>query len=670
MARARSFLFARSCVGCDQAHRIGGNGILATDSKTAALGHAEQNADSTDRATSIAAAVLQLRILATSDLHANILAWDYHANKICPSRGLARTATLIAAARSEQPNSLLFDNGDFLNGSALGDHIAHIGQGAANTARLHPMIAAMNHLRYDAATLGNHEFSHGLGALTRSLRDAAFPVVASNLRLTAQGAAEISVRSLLLTRDLIDDAGHIQRLRIAVVGFLPPQTTIWEQRHLHGQAEVDDIVQTAHDLIPQLRAAGADLVIALSHSGIGGDQSDPFAENVSLALAAVAGLDVIVAGHTHTIFPTPGGDDLAGKPAVMPGFFGSHLGVIDLTLQKLADATTGWRVADFRTQTRPIAARDAASGHPVALVADDPALVALVAQDHDDLRAWSDHPIGTTPIALHSFFALLTASPALDLIAEAQLQALMQGLADTPKSEFAMLSAVAPFKAGGRGGPENYTAIPAGRLVRRNASDLYVHPNSLVALCLPGHAVLRWLERSVSLFHQITPGAQDADLINPDFPSYDFDVIYGLTYRVDLTQPARFDRRGTEVAPRACRIVDACYRGAPIAPDQSFVLATNSYRCAGGSGFAEMRPDQVIFKSFQSNQSLVEAFLQSDGQLPKPAAPHWGFVPQPGTTVLFDCDPRAIDALPDVPHLRLDPLHRRPDGFHRFRLHL
>ena len=668
-ARARSFLFARSCVDCVRGHWIGGRD-LATASKIVSLGQPAQNADIADPAACAAASVLRLRILATSDLHANILAWDYHANKACPSRGLARTATLIAAARAEQPNCLLFDNGDFLNGSALGDHIAHTGQDAAHIARLHPMIAAMNHLRYDAATLGNHEFSHGLNALTRSLRDVAFPVVASNLRLTSPDAAQISVRSLLLTRDLIDDAGQVQRLRIAVVGFLPPQTTVWEHRHLDGRAEVDDILQTAQDLIPHLRAAGADLVIALSHSGIGGDQYDPFAENVSLALAAVAGLDVIVAGHTHTVFPTPDGDDLAGKPAVMPGFFGSHLGVIDLVLQKAEGVAGGWQVREFQAQTRPIAARDATSGHPVALVADDPALVALVAQDHANLQAWSEHPIGTTPIALHSFFALLTASPALDLIALAQTRALTQGLANTAQSGLAMLSAAAPFKAGGRGGAENYTAIAAGRLVRRNASDLYVHPNSLVGLCLPGHAVLRWLERSVSLFHQITPGAQDADLINPDFPSYDFDVIYGLTYRVDVTQPARFDRRGTEVAPWACRIVDACFGGAPIALDQSFVLATNSYRCAGGSGFAEMRPDQVNFKSPQSNQSLVEAFVQSGGHVPESTPPHWGFVPHPGTTVLFDCDPRGVAALPDVPHLRLDPLHRRPHGFHRFRLHL
>jgi len=643
---------------------------LATASSIVRLAPTPQIPKSAAQLAADVTVTLTLRILATSDLHANILAWDYHANKICPSRGLARTASLIATARAEVENCLLFDNGDFLNGNALGDHIALTLADDTNIARLHPMIAAMNHLRYDAATLGNHEFSHGLGALTRSLRDAAFPVVASNLRLTDPEVAKIAQRTLILTRDLIDDVGTTQQLRFAVIGLLPPQTTIWEHRHLKGQAEIDDIIETATALIAELRAAGADLVIALSHSGIGNGQPDPCAENVSQALAAVDGIDVIIAGHTHLIFPTPEHRDLAAKPAVMPGFFGSHLGVIDLTLRKPVDTAEGWVVSGYHADTRPIAHRGAEGGHPVALVSDDPALLVLVAQDQAALQARADQPIGTTAVALHSFFALLTPSPALDLIAAAQTQYVAQVLQEGPYAGFGILSAVAPFKAGGRGGPENYTTIAKGPLYRRSAGDLYLHPNSLVALCLPGHAVLRWLERSVSLFYPIKPGAQDAELINPDFPSYDFDMIYGLTYQVDLSQPARFDRCGTEAAPNATRILHPCYLGKAVDPDQMFVLATNSYRCAGGSGFAKPHPDQVILKASQSNQTLVEAFIRAGGQAPSAASPHWSFAPMADTTAVFDCDPRAIAALPDVPHLRLDPMVRLPNGFHRFRLYL
>ena len=643
---------------------------LATASEIMCQGQSWPDLDETSPQTETGSGRLHLRILATSDLHANILAWDYHANKICPSRGLARTATLIAAARDQTANCLLFDNGDFLNGNALGDYLADTLNDAANTARLHPMIAAMNHLRYDAVTLGNHEFSHGLRPLMRSLRDATFPVVASNLRLTARASADLAVRSVILTRKFLDTAGQQHRLRIAVIGFLPPQTTIWEQRHLKGQAKIDDIVTTARAMIPDLRAKGADVIIALSHSGIGTGVADPYAENVSLALAAEDGIDVIIAGHTHLVFPTPESRDLAGKPAVMPGFFGSHLGIIDLTLQQTPGAAMRWQIAAHHAQTSPIAARSAQDGAPVALVGDDPMITDLVASDHGALQAWADQPIGHSKVALHSFFALLTQSPALDMAAMAQSHHLARALAGGPFAALPLLSAVAPFKAGGRGGAGNYTTIPPGPLLRRNAGDLYLHPNSLVGLHLSGQAILRWLERSVSLFHQVMPGAQDAALINPDFPSYDFDVIYGLTYTVDLTQPARFDRQGSEVAPFAQRIVKARYLGQQVQPDQMFVLATNSYRCAGGSGFARPKPGEVIFAARQSNQSLVENFIRAGRQVAQPGAPHWGFAPLGGTTVLFDCDPRAIAALADVPHLHLEPVMRLESGFHRFRLHL
>ena len=668
--RAFPFLSARNCDVLPKKRRKVVGRLLATALNTRPFaGLAQEPAGAANKLPD-AGATLKLRVLATSDLHANILAWNYHANKVCASRGLARTATLIATARAEAQNSLLFDNGDFLNGTALGDHVAHTLGDPANIFCQHPMIAAMNHLGYDAATLGNHEFSNGLGALMRSLRDARFPIVASNLRLTAVDGDEIAVRSVMLTRDLIDDAGNTQTLRIAVAGFLPPQTTIWEHRNLKGQAEVDDIVRTAIVLVPELRAAGADLVIVLSHSGLGDGRLDPFAENASLALAGIAGIDVVVAGHTHTMFPTPDCRDLAGKPVVMPGFFGSHLGVIDLALSKAPDRGARWQVMGHNAAIRPIARRSDDGTQTVALAGDDPVIAALAALDHAALLAWSDQPIGQTPVPLHSFFALLTQSPALDLISMAQTGHLSQALADGAHAGLPVLSATAPFTAGGRGGAENYTAIAAGPLVRRNVGDLYLHPNSLVGLCLPGHAVLRWLERSVSLFHQVIPGAQDADLINPDFPSYDFDVIYGLTYQVDLSQPARFGRGGTEVAPQASRIVHPCYLGEPVRPDQMFALASNSYRCAGGSGFERPTPDRVIYEASQSNQSVVEAFIQGGGQISKSADPIWAFAPMKDTTALFDCDPRALAALQDVPHLRLTPVVRLPNGFQRFRLHL
>ncbi len=192
----------------------------------------------------------------------------------------------------------------------------------------------------------------------------------------------------------------------------------------------------------------------------------------------------------------------------------------------------------------------------------------------------------------------------------------------------------------------------------------------MIGLRVTGAELALWLERSASLYHQIAPGAQDVDLINLDFPSFNFDVIFGLSYRIDLAQPARFDPTGRVANPSACRITDLRHQGVPVAADQVFALATNSYRNGRGRGFAATTPAQVICASPQANRDIVEAFIRAGGQAVVPAEPVWGFEPMPGTRVSFDSNPRAVGCLPEVPHLNLTPLMQMPNGFQRFRLQL
>lgn len=623
-----------------------------------------------DREAAGQGARLTLRILASSDLHANLLAWDYHSNRPAPQRGLAGLATLIAAARAEVTNCLLVDNGDFLHGTALGDHLAAPPPGDAPRRRrsgLHPMIAAMNHLGYDAATLGNHEFSHGLGFLRRSLAGATFPVVASNLVFKPGRAAPLALPSLLLRRSFRDAQGRRHPLCIGILGFLPPQTMIWERRHLRGRAMIDDILAAARHLVPELRRAGADLVLALSHSGIGEPGSAPGAENASSALARLPGIDVVIAGHTHLTFPDTPGETLAGTPAVMPGLYGSHLGVIDLALQRGA---RGWQVTRARASLRPVARRDPVSGRVWPLVAEDPAIAGLAQPAHARLLAEGERVIGATDLPLHSAFALLSDTPALRLVAEAQACRVRAALQGGPHGDLPVLSAVAPFRAGGRGGPENYTDIPAGPLCRRHLGDLYPHPNSLAALRVTGAELALWLERSFSLFHAITPGASDAALIDDRFPGFNFDTIHGLTWQVDLAAPPRFDPAGHEIDPARRRIRDLRFQGRPIDRDQAFALATNSYRSAGGAGFAGAVPAQVILDSGEDVRDVLAAHLQG-GARPEPVSqPPWRFLAMPGTSAVFDTTPAAQRHLHDLPHLALEPLGLQPSGFRRFRLHL
>lgn len=616
-----------------------------------------------------------LRVLATSDLHGHILPWDDLSDQPAPDRGLAALASLIAAARAEVPGSLLLDNGDFLNGSPLSDHVAetHGVRGAA----CHPMIAAMNRLGYDAATLGNHEFSNGLDLLGHALAQAEFPLIATNLdRLAASGGRKraFAPRHALVRRTLHDAAGARHCVTIGILGFLPPQTIQWERRHLAGRVAARGILSAARAALPRLRRAGADLVIALSHSGLGGEARNEEAENISCALAALEGIDAVIAGHTHQVFPNPANDSALSpaeprlgpsKPMVMPGFYGSHLGVIDLTL---AQDGAGWRVAAHEVSLRPVSRRVGSSGRVEPLAAVDPDVAAVSAQDTAAMRRRAAEPAGETAIPLHSYFALIGHSPVQSLLAEAQAHNMHDLLQGHPEAGLPMLVSVAPFKAGGRGGPANYTDIPCGHLTARNIADLYIHPNSPVALRVTGADLAMWLERSVSLFRQILPGARDACLINPDFPAYNFEMIHGLTYRVDLSQPARFDCLGQIARPGATRICGLSFNGRPIDPTQTFVLVTNSYRASGGAGFAATDPPDVVMEESRPLRRILRDHIVRQGRIAPHSRPGWGFCPMPGTTVVFDTGPGAAAHASAIDGL--EPVGLQPTGFLRFRLSL
>ena len=637
--------------------------------------------DATSAALDDASAGLRpsrLRILATSDLHAHISPWDYHANRASPAVGLARTASLIAAARAEVACSLLVDNGDFLQCSPLGDVEALRSQG--DGAGPHPMIAAMNALGYDAATLGNHEFSHGLAFLEGHLAAAQFPVVSANIarRLGAHPLQDDTLvpPTLILQRTLSDGDGVLRPLRIGVTGFLPPQTPQWDQAKLGNALKTRDILEAAAAHVPALRKRGADVVLALSHSGIGADTPHDWMENASTALAALPGIDALVAGHTHQTFPSadhgatqgidPAGGRLWGKPAVMPGLYGSHLGVIDLDLVWQAD---GWRVLGGQSTLRPIARRHA-SGRLRALTQSAPAIVALAEPAHQATRLWARRPVGASTAPMHSFFAMLSPSPTVRLIAKAQAAHVRRALQGGPYADLPVLSAAAPFHAGGRGGPENYTHIPRGRLTLRHVFDLYPHPNTIAALVVTGANLGNWLERSFSQFCQIRPGAQEVELLDPDFPSFNFDLIEGLTWAVDLSRPARHDSRGEVVNATASRIVNLAYGGKNVQPDQCFVLATNSYRATGSGGFSGAGLASLVLNGPEASRDVLRQHLEAAGRIDPRALPNWRFCPMPGTTALFNSAPDAADHLADLAPLRAEALDLTPKGFRRFRLHL
>ncbi len=417
-------------------------------------------------ATAQTPARVKLRVLETTDLHVNVVPYDYYQDREDNTVGLAKTASLIRAARAEARNHILFDNGDFLQGSSMGDWMAY--KKGLKAGDLHPQIAAMNVLGYACSTFGNHEFNYGLDFLDHAVKSANFPFVCANVeRMDGQPLVRPWI---ILDHRATDEAGASQVVRIGVIGFVPPQIVNWDKAHLEGKVRALDIVRRGGQARAGAQGSGRACRGCALPFGIAGGARRGNDENAALHLARVEGIDVILTGHQHLTFPghrafdgIEGVDNrrgtLHGKPAIQPGFWGSHLGVVDLDLERAGD---GWRVADFKVDPRPIFERTA--DRRIVPKADaDAAVLASVKEAHESTLAYVREPVGETSAAINSYFALVMDDPSVQIVSDAQTAYVRTLMAGTAHAALPVLSAAAPFKSGGRGGPNFFTDIKAGR---------------------------------------------------------------------------------------------------------------------------------------------------------------------------------------------------------------
>ncbi|QYX56404.1 bifunctional 2',3'-cyclic-nucleotide 2'-phosphodiesterase/3'-nucleotidase [Roseovarius sp. SCSIO 43702] len=611
---------------------------------------------------------LHLRILATSDVHANLMPYDYFLDRDERPFGLARLATLIRAARNEAPNCLLLDNGDMLQGTPISDMLED-----ADDA-IHPVISAMNHLQYDAAGLGNHEFNFGLDWLRRKVRDARFPYVCANLSPregAPASAAAFWSPSHLLDRTFTAIDGGRHALRIGIVSVMPPQVTTWDRTHLEGRIESADMVEATRREAAKLRAGGADLVILLAHTGIEEGAPHPGMENAAIPLARLGDIDAMVMGHVHSVFPSSDFAGLhevdlergtiAGTPAVMPGYRGSHLGLLDLDLVLRGER---WEVLAGRGSAWPVAAGNRAT------VESDSALRKHLAPAHNATLRRTRASLGEADGPLHTYLSLIGYNPAERLIARVQRAALSRELAGGPFDGVPILSSVAPFRAGGRSGPGAFTDVPAGPLALRHAADLYAFPNTLVGLAISGADLREWLESAAILFNTVQPGAQDAPLRAPDIPPHVFEIVDGVTYEIDLSQPPRRSLSGQLVDARAHRIANLRHEGRPVRDADRFILATNNYRAAGSGPFAAAHPAEVVHEGQTWIRDLLAQHLSAHRPVTPDTSRIWRFLPMPGTTAILSTGPGFAQVCPRPDTPPIEPLGIDQDGFLRLRLAL
>ena len=563
---------------------------------------------------------VSLRILGTSDLHTNFVNYDYYQDKVSNEVGLAKTAVLIEQARGENPNNLLFDNGDLIQGTPLGGYKVTVNKLAKG--ELHPALAALESLEFDASTLGNHEFNYGLDYLDLVLDEASFPVLNANV-YDAKTKNNRYTPYAIFDKEVVDGMGEKHNLKVGVIGVVAPGIIRWDRAILDGKVTVEDASKSVEKYIPEMKGQGADIIVVLSHSGMGDEIHTEGEDDVTYQISQLDGVDAIVTGHNHAVFPGDFGDlknidmeqgTVNGTPVVMPGKFGSHLGVIDLELEKTGDQ---WSVIKGKGAVREI---DKKSDKVVQKVID------AVKDAHEGTIEYVRSPVGKTTAPINSYFALVQDDPSIQIVTNAQKWFVENKIKGTEYEKLPILSSGAPFKAGGRNGANYYTEIPAGEIAIKNVADLYVFDNTVFALIMTGADVKEWLEMSAGQFNEIDPASkEEQNLINEEFRTYNFDVIDGVTYEYDVTQPAKYDYAGKTINESANRVLNLQFAGKPIDPKQEFIVVTNNYRASGDFPGVRAATDSIDY-AYENRQAIMD-YMIDVGTIDPSADSNWAFAP-------------------------------------------
>lgn len=541
-----------------------------------------------------------LTVLGTADLHNNVFNWDYFkdteysdaaGNKI----GIAQAATLIKAVREERgaENTLTLDAGDTIQGTPLAYYFAKI-RPISETVQ-HPMALAMNEVGYDAVALGNHEFNYGIPLLRTWEKQLDFPLLGANVHDAVTG--ERAFTPYILKRVKTGNGW----VTVGLVGFVTPGCALWDRDNVQGKLDFNGIVEEAKVVIPQMKAAGADVVIVSCHSGAtpGSSYGDalPFPENASTQMAEeVPGIDAILVGHAHAEIPERFVTNAAtGKQVLLtePLRWGMRVSVMDLELAKEKGT---WTVTSAHAHLLDAKTVDA-----------DAAVVNAVQAGHAATIAYVNEVIGTLTEPLKTATSCWEDTAAIDAINFVQATTIKAELAGGQWSALPVLSIAAPFSRA--------VDVPAGPLTIRDVAGLYIFDNTLLSVKVTGADVKNYLEWSARYFKPVsttTAKAQDVtNAVTPGAvsgtPDYNYDIVYGLDaaldYDIDLAKPV------------GERISNLSYGGTPLDPVQEFAMAINNYRQSGGGNYPAVKDAAVLSNSQQEIRQRIIDYVVEKGSL-------------------------------------------------------
>ncbi|WP_093801341.1 bifunctional UDP-sugar hydrolase/5'-nucleotidase [Streptomyces sp. Wb2n-11] len=533
-------------------------------------------------------------VMGTTDLHGNVFNWDYFTDREFDDKahndvGLAKISTLVNRVREEKGrhNTLLIDAGDTIQGTQLSYYYAKIDPITAARGPVHPMAQSMNAIGYDAAALGNHEFNYGIPVLRKFEEQCDFPLLGANAldAKTLRPAFPPYVMKRLRTP-------HGRDVRVAVLGLTNPGIAIWDKANVQGRMTFPGLEEQAAKWVPKLRSMGADVVIVSAHSGSSGTSSYgdqlPYVENAAgLVAEQVPGIDAILVGHAHTEIPEYFVEnEETGKKVVLsePLKWGQRLTLFDFDLVWSKGRWTvekaGAQVLNSNT------------------VPEDPEIVRLLGDEHEKVVAYVNQVIGTSTAAMTTAEAAWKDEPLIDLINHVQTETVRAALAGGAYAGLPVLSQASCFSRTAK--------VPAGEVTIKDAAGLYPFENTLEARVLTGAQLREYLEFSARYYVQTAAGAavDTSKLTNAGgIPDYNYDVVSGLTYEVDIAKPA------------GSRIVDLAFEGEPVDAAAEFVLAVNNYRASGGGAFPHIAGAKQVWANSEEIRNTIITWVRAKGVL-------------------------------------------------------
>ncbi|HEU5040480.1 MAG TPA: bifunctional UDP-sugar hydrolase/5'-nucleotidase, partial [Gemmatimonadales bacterium] len=528
-------------------------------------------------------------LVATTDVHGRTTGWDYVAHRPAPG-GLARVAVIVDSLRRRYPGQVVvLDAGDLLQGDPFATYYARVAP-----ATPHPVVEAMNLVGYDVATPGNHDFDFGVPLFERAVGDAAFPYVSANIFATA-GDTLVFPPFRVLQR---------QGVRVGIAGFTTPGTMVWNRDRLRGKLRVAPIAASAEPTLASLRRL-SDVAVVLMHSGMGGPPSYDTAgvgdEDVAASLAALPFRpDIVVVGHSHREIAD---SVVNGVHFVQPRRDAEGVSVVHVDLRRVAGR---WGVARVRGELVRTANR-----------APSPLLTQRLAAAHAAVQRWVDEPIGEASVPLGLGDARARPTPLHDFVLETLRRRAGADLASGP---------VFDLRAG----------FPADTIRRGQVMALYPYDNTLRAVRITGAQLRSYLEWSTRYFRTDAVGRVSID---STVPGYDFDLVRGARYDIDLRQPV------------GERIRNLAVRNRPVSPADSFILALNNHRQGGAGGYTMLRGAPVVYDRHESIPDLLVDAIRARGTLDAAPVPPsgWRIVPEVAAIAvrrIFRVAPNPVRASP------------------------